>query len=133
MTAGDATATPALHARLLHLGATDRPELALRAGVVVLAGFTLVVALVPDLHGHAIAPAVDLVLDTTAVIVSASLTALAWVRYRERREPIALFQASAFLTLAVAYSVAETFPVFMGRRISSWHWARPSTGAADRH
>ncbi len=106
MNRGNVSATPALQWRVVRLGATDRPELALRAGIVVLAGFTLVVVLVPNLHGHAVAPAVDLVLDTTAMIVSGSLTALAWVRYRERREPIALFQASAFLTLAVAYGVA---------------------------
>ena len=106
MNTGNVSATPALRWRVLRLGATDRPELALRAGIILLAAFTVVVALAPNMHWHAVAPAVDLVLDTTAVIVSASLTALAWVRYRERREPIALFQASAFLTLAVAYSVA---------------------------
>ena len=62
----------------------------------------MLVALVPGVHAHMVAPAVDLAMDTTAVVVSISLTALAWVRYGDRREPIALYQASAFMALAVA-------------------------------
>jgi signal transduction histidine kinase len=71
------------------------------------------------------APAVDLVLDTTAAVVCGSLTVLTWVRFRERREAIAFYQASAFLSLAVAYSVAVA--VSLGRDAHPETLADPST------
>jgi signal transduction histidine kinase len=91
---------------LLRLTSGERPDVVLRVSLLILVALTIVVALVPGIHAHMVAPAVDLAMDTTAVVVSISLTALAWVRYGDRREPIALYQASAFLALAVAYGVA---------------------------
>lgn len=62
--------------------------------------------LVPGVHGHAILPTVDLVLDTVALVAFASLTALAWARFRERRMIAAVYHAAAFQALAVAYGIA---------------------------
>ena len=36
-------------------------------------------------HGHAILPALDLVLDTTATVILIALMTLAWARFRERQ------------------------------------------------
>ena len=91
---------------LLRITAGERPDVVLRVSLFVLVALTAIVALAPGIHAHMVAPAVDLAMDTTAAVVSISLTALAWVRYGDRREPIALYQAAAFLALAVAYGVA---------------------------
>jgi signal transduction histidine kinase len=84
----------------------ERPDLELlfRASIVVCAAATVVV-LLPGVHGHAAAPAVDLILDTIALLVSTLLTGLAWARFRERSEPVAIYHAAAFLALAVAYGI----------------------------
>jgi signal transduction histidine kinase len=66
---------------------------------------TLVV-LLPDMHGHGILATLDLVMDTVALVVSALLTAVAWARFRENQVLSAVYQASAFLALAVAYGIA---------------------------
>ena len=49
-----------------------------------------------------VAPSFDLVLDTAAAFVTFLVAALCWVRYRERDEPVALFQTAAFVVLALA-------------------------------
>ncbi|HEX5826163.1 MAG TPA: sensor histidine kinase [Candidatus Limnocylindrales bacterium] len=103
----------------------ERPEVVLRVSVVVLVVLTAVVAFVPDVHAHMVAPAVDLALDTTALVVSVSLTALAWVRFRERREAIGLYHASAFLSLAVAYGSAVALS--LGRDAAPETLADPSS------
>ena len=87
---------------------TARSELALLVVFLLLAAITVVVAVLPAIHGHIVAPALDLVMDTVAVVVSGSVAALAWVRFRERSEPIAAFQAAAFLALTIAYAAAVT-------------------------
>ena len=93
-------------------GARDRAsrgepdlELLFRASIVVCLAATVVI-LLPGVHGHAAVPAVDLILDTIALLVSAILTGLAWARFRERNESVAIYHAAAFLALAVAYGIA---------------------------
>ena len=49
-----------------------------------------------------VAPLLDLVLDTVTTLVTLAVAALAWIRYRERGEPVALFQAAAFVVLAMS-------------------------------
>jgi signal transduction histidine kinase len=71
----------------------------------VCACFTLLV-LAQGIHGHGIQPAVDLVLDTIAMVVFTALTTLAWARFRERQVIAASYHAAAFMALAVAYGVA---------------------------
>lgn len=57
-------------------------------------------------HGHAILPALDLVLDTTATVVLIALMTLAWARFRERNVIAAAYHAGAFMALSTAYAVA---------------------------
>jgi signal transduction histidine kinase len=61
--------------------------------------------LVLGVHGHAILPTVDVVVDTVALVACASLTALAWARYRESRVVAAVYHAAAFQSLVVAYGI----------------------------
>jgi signal transduction histidine kinase len=49
-----------------------------------------------------VAPSLDLVLDTVTTLVTLAVAALGWIRYREREEPAALFQAAAFVVLALS-------------------------------
>ncbi len=85
---------------------SDRAELAFGAMVVTLVVSTLAVATVPWIHGHIVAPAIDLALDTIATVVTGLVAVLAWVRFGERRDQSAPYQAAGFFALAVAYGVA---------------------------
>jgi signal transduction histidine kinase len=67
---------------------------------------TLAVLAIPDFHGHVVAPAADLTFDAIALVVTTAVAALSWIRYRERRQPMAHAQAAAFLALAIADGVA---------------------------
>lgn len=60
----------------------------------------------PDLQVRVTSPSADLVLDALTAIVSFAIAALSRVRYEERREPVALFQAAAFLVLFFANGLA---------------------------
>ena len=48
------------------------------------------------------APSLNLVLDTITTLVTLAVAVLGWVRFRGRGEPVALFQAAAFVVLALA-------------------------------
>jgi signal transduction histidine kinase len=84
----------------------DRPDLVMGGLVVVGTVATVVLLAIPGFHGHIVAPALDLALDTTAFIVTALVSALSWVRYREGRQPTALAASAAFLALAIADGIA---------------------------
>jgi len=73
--------------------------------LVVGVASTLAVMLL-GVHGHAIMPAIDLVIDTVALVACATLTALAWARFREGHAVAAAYHAGAFMALAAAYSLA---------------------------
>jgi signal transduction histidine kinase len=75
-------------------------------GAIVLCVVASVYVATSGIHAHAILPAVDLVLDTTAAVVCVALTALAWARFRERHVAAAAYHAAAFLALAAAFGVA---------------------------
>jgi signal transduction histidine kinase len=77
-------------------------DAALVTVIVVLVVATAVAAVVPGVHFQVFAPALDLVLDTITGAVTLAVAALAWVRYRQGGEPMALFQVAAFLVLAIA-------------------------------
>ncbi|HEY5630373.1 MAG TPA: sensor histidine kinase, partial [Candidatus Limnocylindrales bacterium] len=70
--------------------------------VVVLATGLAASRLAHEFEVQAVAPSLDLVLDTLTTVVTLSVAVLAWVRFRERGEPVAPFQAAAFLVLAIA-------------------------------
>lgn len=80
------------------------PQRLFRVTVVICLAATVAV-LLPGVHGHAVAPTVDLVLDTVALLVSSILTGLSWARFRERGAMVAVYQAAAFFALAVAYGI----------------------------
>ncbi len=95
---------------LLDLGPSDseaRPLLDRLFGLAVAVGLLVsLLVVVPGIHGHAILPALDLVLDTIATVVCIVLTTLAWARFRERRVIAAAYHAAAFMALSVAYGIA---------------------------
>jgi signal transduction histidine kinase len=92
----------------------ERFEVFFRASFVILVGLTAVVILDPGVHGHVVAPALDLAMDTVAAVVTGSLTLLAWARFHEQRSSIALYQAASFLVLAVAYIAAVILSLGQG-------------------
>ena len=83
-------------------GRVERFDIVVIGTVLVLAGATVSMLVFPWLRARIVAPGLDLTLDSIALVVTGSIVVLAWVRYRERREPFALFQSAAFLALAIA-------------------------------
>ena len=66
---------------------------------------TLGTAAYGALPGHGagfVAPSLDLVLDTVTTVVALAVAVLAWTRFRQHADPVAAFQAAAFLVLAMA-------------------------------
>jgi signal transduction histidine kinase len=70
--------------------------------VIVLSVATAASVIVPSLHVRVVAPALDLVLDTLATVVTLAVALLGWARFRQQGEPAAVFRAAAFLVLAIA-------------------------------
>ena len=92
----------------LHLtaGVAERPGVRRFDVVLVATGVALALAgavsvVMPALDARVVSPSLDLVLDTVTTFVAASVAALAWIRYRQRDEPVALYQAAAFLVLGI--------------------------------
>ena len=98
-------------ARVTRLDRLDRLDAVLAATVVVLASFTAAVVFLPMVGGQHVEAGLDLVLDTFATVVTLGVAVVAWVRYREIGAPVALFQASAFLVLAIASGASLLFVV----------------------
>ena len=73
--------------------------------VIVLTVGTTASVIAPSSQVRMVAPSLDLVLDTLATVVTLAVALLGWVRFRERGEPMALFQAAAFLVLAIANAI----------------------------
>jgi signal transduction histidine kinase len=69
------------------------------------------VVFLPMLGGQHVEAGLDFFLDTFATVVSLGVAVIAWVRYREIGAPVALFQASAFLVLAIASGASLLFIV----------------------
>ena len=65
---------------------------------------TVAFVLVPGLRARVEAPSLDLVLDTITTVVTLTVAVLAWVRFRQGGQAVALFQTAAFLVLAIANS-----------------------------
>src|ERR1035437_1643622 len=89
----------------------DRLDAVLAAIVIVLACLSAAVVFLPMLGGQHVEAGLDLVLDTFATVVALGVAVVAWVRYREIGAPVALFQASAFLVLAIASGASLLFVV----------------------
>jgi signal transduction histidine kinase len=93
------------------LGRLDRLDLALSAAIAGVTIGTLAMLALPDFHGHVVAPAADLAFDTVALLVTVAVAALTWVRYRERRQAVALVTTAAFVALAIANGAAVAVTV----------------------
>jgi signal transduction histidine kinase len=91
-----------LSRNLVRIARLDRLDAVLAAVIIVLAFLSMAVVFLPVLGGQHIEGGLDLVLDTFATVVTLGVAVVAWVRYREIGAPVALFQASAFLVLAIA-------------------------------
>jgi signal transduction histidine kinase len=114
----------------------DRLDLALWGAVIVGAVTTVALLAIPDFHGHIVAPALDLVLDSIALVVTALVSLLSWTRYRERGQPTALVQSAAFLALAIADGIAVAIAIVRDfaptpsvvtigeAQLHVWAWAR---------
>jgi signal transduction histidine kinase len=89
----------------LRLRSTMSLDGVLIAAVVALAVSLALSVVVPAIRVRLIAPPMDLVLDTLTTVVSLFVAMLAWVRFRQAGEPIALFQAAAFTVLTVSNSL----------------------------
>jgi signal transduction histidine kinase len=100
-----------LSRHLLRVARQDRLNAVLAATVVVLASLSAAVVFLPMLGGQHVEAGLDLVLDTFATVVTLGVALVAWVRYREIGAPVALFQASAFLVLAIASGASLLFIV----------------------
>jgi signal transduction histidine kinase len=93
--------TVATAARGIH--EPDRLDLALLAGLVGLGALSAVLIVSPDVPERIVAPSLDLALDSVALVVTSLVATLSWIRFREVRQPYALYQATAFLVLAITY------------------------------
>ncbi len=93
-------------------GRSDRPTLGevsfdrLFGLAIVACVLVSVLVVAGGIHGHEVQPALDLVLDTTSMVVCIALTTLAWARFRERQVIAAAYHAAAFMALSVAYGLA---------------------------
>ena len=96
---------------LFRVARLDRLDAVLAATIIVLACLSAAVVFLPILGGQHVEAGLDLVLDTFAAVVALGVAVVAWVRYREIGAPVALFQASAFLVLAIASGASLLFVV----------------------
>jgi signal transduction histidine kinase len=88
---------------------TSRLDVALLATVLLLGGASLVTTLAPALGTAIVHHELDVVLQTASALAAGAVGALAWARWREAGEIAALYQASAFLILAVLNAVTLAF------------------------
>lgn len=85
--------------------ALDRLDRVLAITVAILV-VTLAAGLLAGAEVRIVAPGLDLVLDTLTTIVALAVAVLAWARFRDRGQRAALFQAAAFVVLALTYGIA---------------------------
>jgi signal transduction histidine kinase len=91
------------------VGSVTRLDPLDRAIVGCVAGLILFSAAMlsgPGIHLRIFSVAGDVALDTVTTVVTLAVATLAWIRYRERAESVALFQAGAFMVLATANGMA---------------------------
>jgi signal transduction histidine kinase len=89
----------------------DRLDLALLATLAVVVVGATAALLIPGLQLRIMSPSLDLVLDSVALVVTALIASFAWLRFRERQYPFGVYQAGAFLGLAIGYAHAVAVTV----------------------
>jgi signal transduction histidine kinase len=89
--------------RLARMGGRDvaRLDVSLAVAVVLLLVVSAVAALGVDFPGVTDARALDIAINVAAILVGAAVAILAWVRWRETREPVALYESGAFVALTL--------------------------------
>jgi signal transduction histidine kinase len=84
---------------------TDRHLRRLDAGLLLFIGglslVSLLTWLTPGFPGLPDAGALDIAIDVAATLVGAAVGILAWIRWRETGQPVALYESSAFVGLTV--------------------------------
>ena len=73
---------------------------------VLLGALSAIPIVAPDLARPIVATGLDTVVDTVTTLVTLGVSVLAWARYRDQHEPVALAQAAAFGALSFANAVA---------------------------
>ena len=81
-----------------HLARLDAAIIVL---IIVLALASLAVWSIPGLPALDDARALDITINVAAIIVGAAVAILAWIRWRETGESVALYESSAFVALTV--------------------------------
>jgi len=97
---------PGARLRQRGLRSLDRLDATLVVAAAALALGTIVLLGVLDLHVQFSAPGLDVAIDTATTVVTGVVAALALVRYQERGQPIAIYQAAAFLVFFIANGYA---------------------------
>ena len=82
----------------------ERLNVVIAAVAAALSLGTAAFVFVPGLRARVEAPSLDLVLDTITTVVTLTVAVLAWVRFRQGGQAVALFQTAAFLVLSIANS-----------------------------
>ena len=77
-------------------------DAALAFTIAVLVMGTILVVFEPRLRVVAVAPRIDLVINTIATLAAVGVAALAWTRYAEQGGVALVFQSAAFAVLASA-------------------------------
>jgi signal transduction histidine kinase len=89
----------------------DRLDLALLATVAMIIVGAGAALAIPGLRLRIMSPSLDLVLDSVALVVTGLIGSFAWLRFRERHYPFGVYQAAAFLGLAIGYAHAVVVTV----------------------
>lgn len=99
----------------------DRLDLALLVTLAVFLVGTMAALVVPGLRLRIVSPTLDLALDSVALVATSLIGSLAWLRYREGRYPFGVYQAAAFLGLAIGYAhaVAVTVQLDLAEMLST--------------
>ncbi len=79
----------------------DRIDVVMLAVTVGLFAWSVAGLADPAWQFVAVIPSYDLVFDTVGLLATLAVASLAWLHYRQNREPFNLFEASAFLVLAI--------------------------------
>ena len=114
--------------------ATNQQLARLDAGIILLILGLSVVSLAvwsaPGFPGVEDARALDITINVAAIFIGAGVAALAWVRWRDTGESVALYESSAFLALTVI-NVLMIGLVIVGREAEFGLGGRQSRGSAD--
>src|SRR5215218_4208468 len=78
-----------------------RLDVSLAIVIVMLIGASAFAVLGLDFPGVTDARALDIAINVAAILVGAAVGILAWVRWRETGEPVALYESGAFVALTL--------------------------------